>query len=70
MRLATLKLLRDVREAMLKVLEVMVEKDPNSEGKSAAARISWTPGRRLLRSTCSRSSVLKTAQRLSMLVES
>ena len=39
-RLATLKLLRDVREAkVLKVLEVMVEKDPSSEAKSAAARI-------------------------------
>ena len=39
-RLATLGLLRDVREKkVLKMLEVMVEKDPNSDAKSAAARI-------------------------------
>jgi HEAT repeat protein len=39
-RLATLALMRDVRETkVLKVLEQLAEKDPDSDAKSAAARI-------------------------------
>jgi HEAT repeat protein len=39
-RLATLALMRDVRETrVLKVLEEIAERDPNSDAKSAAARI-------------------------------
>ena len=45
-RLAVLKMLRDVRETkVLKVLEELVDKDPNSEAKSAAARILVNAGK-------------------------
>jgi HEAT repeat protein len=45
-RLAALALMRDVRETkVLKVLEELAEKDPNSDAKSAAARILVDAGR-------------------------